>query len=170
MARSRRSRRSRSSTQGAGGSSQSQREDLQRGSLWGHTTVRSHNGDQIQSQDLDIDYSRSARNAINMDKRKCGAGASLVVILLVILTLVLWYFSSSGKEEMSEEVNGNYNKIQNEQHRELSLIHIEHMDKLGNTVNELEDKVKVHATVKYSLLLVIFLFIRQQMIQNAEED
>ena len=56
-------------------------------------------------------------------------------------------------------MKGNNNKIQNEQHRELSLIHIEHMDKLGDTVEELEGKVKVHATIKYSLLLIIFLFI-----------
>ena len=94
-----------------------------------------------------------------MDKRKCGAVGSLVVILLCILTLVIYYFSSSGQEEISAEVKGNYNKIENNQHRELSLIHIEHMDKMGQTVNDLEEKVKVHATVKYCLILVIFLFI-----------
>ena len=33
------------------------------------------------------------------------------------------------------------------------------MDKLGDTIEDLDGKVKLHATIKYSLLLIIFLFI-----------
>ena len=70
-----------------------------------------------------------------MDRKKCGAGGVIIVIVLTVLILALWYFSSGGENEISEKVKGNNNKIQNEQHREISLLHIEN---LGDTVQNLD--------------------------------
>ena len=70
-----------------------------------------------------------------------------MVILVIVITVIIlgfWYFSVGGENEISEKVKGNNNKIQNEQHREISLLHIEN---LGDTVQNLDGKIKIHSMI-----------------------
>ena len=42
---------------------------------------------------------------------------------------------------------------------EVSLLHIEHMETLGNKMNNLEDNMTKHLVIKYGLMLMLFIVI-----------
>ena len=96
-----------------------------------------------------------------MDKKKCGVGGvcAIGVVFLLICTIWYFFFSPQGEIKISEKVKGNKNVIVNTAHREVSLVHIEHMENLGNKVNDLEDNMNKHLVIKYGLLLMLFIVI-----------
>ena len=78
-----------------------------------------------------------------------------VIIIILVITGAL-YFSAGKDNQISEKIEGNSNQISSQQRSEISLLHVEN---LGSTVENLDERMKTHATVKYSLLLIIFIFI-----------
>ena len=65
-----------------------------------------------------------------MDKKR-GCIISVIVILVILAILAIGYFKLGGEEKISEHVQGNENKTTNNQKMEFSLLHIEHMEALG---------------------------------------
>ena len=96
-----------------------------------------------------------------MDRRKCRLGGACAIGGMLLIICAIWYFlfSSPGEVKISDKVKGNDNVIVNTAHREVSLVHIEHMEHLGNKVNELEGSMNKHLIIKYGLLIVIFIVI-----------
>ena len=69
----------------------------------------------------------------------------------------VWGMLTFGKKnQITEKIQGNNNRISSQQRSEITLLLVEN---LGNTVEDLDGRMKFHATVKYSLLLIIFIFI-----------
>ena len=92
-----------------------------------------------------------------MDRRKsCGGGLLLLVIVITVIILGFWFFSVGGESKILETVQGNDNKIENEQKHEISLLHI---DNLGNSIDNLDEKINHYSIINWSLILVIFVFI-----------
>ena len=96
-----------------------------------------------------------------MDKKKCGVGGACAIGVVLLIICTIWYFlfSPPGEIKISDKVKGNKNVIVNTAHREVSLVHIEHMEDLGNKVNDLEGSMNKHLIIKYGLLLVLFIVI-----------
>ena len=68
------------------------------------------------------------------------------MIVITVIILGFWYFSIGGENEISEKVQGNNNKIENEQHHEISLLHIEN---LGDNIQNLDGKIKLHSIINW---------------------
>ena len=96
------------------------------------------------------------RNRTEMDRKKCGGCLVLRVIIIILVIKGALYFSAGKDNQISEKIEGNSNQISSQQRSEISLLHVEN---LGSTVENLDERMKTHATVKYSLLLIIFIFI-----------
>ena len=63
----------------------------------------------------------------------------------VILLLLCYFFLQTGSD-ISEEVSGNENRISNHEEKEISIFHIEN---LSSQLDNLEDQVTTHNSVKY---------------------
>ena len=82
-----------------------------------------------------------------------------MIIVLFVLTCTIWYFSSSGEIKINDKIKGNDNVVVNEAHRELSFLHIEHMENLGNKLDNLEDSMTKHTVIKYGLMIILFIIV-----------
>ena len=84
--------------------------------------------------------------------RKRGFIISVIVILVILSIFAIGYFKLGEEEKISEHVQGNENKIENNQKKEISLFHIENMAALGEKINN-------HAIINWLLIVIIFIIL-----------
>ena len=66
--------------------------------------------------------------------KKTFAGVSMVVIIMIIIGTV-WFFWPANEEEIVQNIKGDSNTVNNNQAKEMSLIHIDNLRAEHHKVN-----------------------------------